>query len=53
MKKGNKNKKASEKDISPAKLASIKRGLEDIKEGRVHPHFEIRKMQEKRLLRSS
>ncbi len=53
MKRTIKNKKEGEKSISPAKLASIKRGLKDIEEGRVHPHSEIRKMYGKRLLRSS
>jgi hypothetical protein len=34
-------------DISAAKLASIKRGLQDIENGNVHPHSEVRKMYEK------
>jgi predicted transcriptional regulator len=39
--------KESNTDISAAKLASIKRGLEDIEKGNVHSHSEVRKMYEK------
>ena len=39
--------KESSKDISAAKLASIKRGLQDIENGNVHSHTDVRKMYEK------
>jgi hypothetical protein len=34
-------------DISEAKLASIKRGLEQIEKGQIIPHSEVRKVYEK------
>jgi predicted transcriptional regulator len=34
-------------DISSTKLASIKRGLDDIEKGNVHSHADVRKMYEK------
>jgi predicted transcriptional regulator len=47
-----KKRNVHEKEIPTAKLLSIKRGLKDIEEGKVYLHSEIRKIYEKRLLRS-
>jgi predicted transcriptional regulator len=47
MKKLFEHAKESVTDISAAKLASIKRGLEEIEKGKVSPHSEVRKIYEK------
>jgi predicted transcriptional regulator len=39
--------KESSHDISSAKIASIKRGLQDIENGNIHPHSEVKKIYEK------